>query len=79
MSSFEDVKKPVWEHPFKWGLVDGFGGELRLQSEVDSQLMAENLNEMSKACEDEMYLKFITDVLATKGYEVRKVGHEDSN
>lgn len=73
MQDFENVKKPVWKNPFTWELVDGFGDDFKLQSEVDSQVMVENLVEMSRACEDELYIKFITEVLATKGYEVKKI------
>lgn len=79
MTSFDKVMKPAWKDPFTWKLVDGFGDDFKLQSEVDSQLMVENLVEMTRACEDEMYIKFITEVLATKGYEVRKVGYENTN
>lgn len=78
MTSFDKVKKPAWKHPFTWGLVDGFGDGIKLQSEVDSQLMVENLVEMSRACEDEMYIKFITEVLASKGYEVKKIERFES-
>lgn len=65
---------PVWKDPFRTGPIVGFGEDsLRVQSEIDQQILLGNILEMSRKAEEEWYLGLVVSVLESKGYTVTKV------